>query len=299
MCIRDSYTTTPVTPVGQTLFGVGCGLLTVLLRYFGSYPDGVGWAILTMNCCVWLLDRAALPRRFGVGRFEAVRGWVAQLRASAAAIHFVPPKVKFLARAGDGTMPGEGYLDELRGSVRQWAALAAVFAVTCGMVFGVHRVTDYAAVRAETSAQQTLLAQVMPQATVRSETPYRAPGALSITAGYNDGGLVGYCVEVQANGFGGVLTAVVGVNTNGEVTGVAVTDHRETVGVGTQATESGYLSQYTGRSGTIRPSGPNAVEAVSGATATSEAVTACVNQALAIVASLDTEGEVDYVDGEV
>ena len=110
---------------------------------------------------------------------------------------------------------------------------------------------------------------------------------------------MGYCVEVQANGFGGVLTAVVGVNTNGEVTGVAVTDHRETVGVGTQATESGYLSQYTGRSGTIRPSGPNAVEAVSGATATSEAVTACVNQALAIVASLDTEGEVDYVDGEV
>ena len=86
---------------------------------------------------------------------------------------------------------------------------------------------------------------------------------------------------------------------DGQVTGVAVTDHRETVGVGTQATESGYLSQYTGRSGTIRPSGPNAVEAVSGATATSEAVTACVNQALAIVASLDTEGEVDYVDGEV
>ena len=295
----SDYTTTPVTPVGQTLFGMGCGVLTVLLRYFGSYPDGVGWAILTMNCCVWLLDRAALPRRFGVGRFEAVRGWAEHLRASAAAIHFVPPKVKFLARAGDGTMPGEGYLDELRGTVRQLAALAAVFAVTCGMVFGVHRATDYAAVRAETAAQQTLLAQVMPQATVRSETPYRAPGALSITAGYNDSGLVGYCVEVQANGFGGVLTAVVGVNTNGEVTGVAVTDHRETVGVGTQALKSGYLSQYTGRSGTIRTSGSNAVEAVSGATATSEAVTSCVNQALAIVASLDTEGKVDYVDGEV
>ena len=255
--MASDYTTTPVTPVGQTLFGVGCGLLTVLLRYFGSYPDGVGWAILTMNCCVWLLDRAALPRRFGVGRFEAVRGWVAHLRTSAAAIHFVPPKVKFLARAGDGTMPGEGYLDELRGSVRQLAALAVVFAVTCGVVFGVHQATDYAAVRAETAVQQTLLAQVMPQATVRSETPYRAPGALSITAGYNDSGLVGYCVEVQANGFGGVLTAVVGVNTNGEVTGVAVTDHRETVGVGTQALESGYLSQYTGRSGTIRTSGSN------------------------------------------
>lgn len=83
--MASDYTTTPVTPVGQTLFGMGCGVLTVLLRYFGSYPDGVGWAILTMNCCVWLLDRAALPRRFGVGRFEAVRGWAEHLRASAAA----------------------------------------------------------------------------------------------------------------------------------------------------------------------------------------------------------------------
>ena len=147
--------------------------------------------------------------------------------------------------------------------------------------------------------QQELLSQVMPQATMRTETPYRAKGALSITAGYNDQGLVGYCVEVQAHGFGGLLTAVVGVNTNGEVTGVAVTDHKETLDVGTKAMEESYLSQFIGKSGTIRTSGSNAVDAVSGATATSEAVTSCVNQALAIVANLDTEGEVDYADGAV
>ena len=297
--MASDYTTTPVTPLGQTLFGVGCGALTVLLRYFGSYPDGVGWAILTMNCCVWLLDRSAIPRRFGLGRFARARAWVGELKESAAAIRFVPPKLKFLARAGEGTMPGEGYLDELRGKVRQWGAVAGVFLVVCGAVFGAHRLTDYAAVRAETEAQEALLAQVMPQATMRTETPYRAAGALSITAGYNDSGLVGYCVEVQANGFGGLLTAVVGVNTNGEVTGVAVTSHRETEGVGTDAMTEEYLSQYVGKSGTIRSSGNNAVDAVSGATATSQAVTACVNQALAIVANLDTEGSVSYVDGEV
>ena len=122
---------------------------------------------------------------------------------------------------------------------------------------------------------------------------------MSITAGYNEQGLVGYCVEVQAHGFGGLLTAVVGVNTNGEVTGVAVTDHKETLDVGTKAMEESYLSQFIGKSGTIRTSGSNAVDAVSGATATSGAVTSCVNQALAIVANLDTEGEVDYADGEV
>ena len=47
-------TTSPVTPRGQILFGVGCGLLTVLLRSCSSYPEGVGWAILTMNCCCLL-----------------------------------------------------------------------------------------------------------------------------------------------------------------------------------------------------------------------------------------------------
>ena len=64
--MASDYTTTPVTPVGQTLFGVGCGLLTVLLRYFGPSPDGVGWAILTMNCCVWLIDKVGKPGRYGV-----------------------------------------------------------------------------------------------------------------------------------------------------------------------------------------------------------------------------------------
>ena len=297
--MASDYTTTPVTPLGQTLFGVGCGLLTVLLRYFGSYPDGVGWAILTMNCCVWLMDRAAFPRRFGMGRFARLQVWGQQLKQSASAIRFVRPRIKLLARAGDGTMPGEGYLDELKVKVRQWGALGGVVLAVCVVIFGVHRATDYAAVRAETEAQEALLAQVMPQATVRTETPYRSPGALSITAGYNDSGLVGYCVEVQAYGFGGPLTAVVGVNTNGEVTGVAITQHRETKGMGTDAMTDSHLSQYVGKSGTIRTQGNNSVDAVSGATATSEAITSCVNQALAIVANLDTEEGVEYVDGEV
>ncbi len=297
--MASDYTTTPVTPRGQILFGVGCGLLTVLLRYFGSYPDGVGWAILTMNCCVWLLDRTGMPRRFGVTPFAATRERLTHIRASLAEIKFVKPQLRFLSRAGEGTMPGEGYLDELRVKVRHGGVLAVAVALMAGLVFGVHQLTDFATVRTETQLQQELLSQVMPQATIRTETPYRASGALSITAGYNNSGLVGYCVEVQAHGFGGLMTAVVGVNTNGEVTGVAVTSHNETLSVGTQALESDYLDQYKGKSGTIRASGSNAVDTISGATATCDAITDCVNQALSIVANLDTEGVTEYVDGEV
>ena len=60
-----------------------------------------------------------------------------------------------------------------------------------------------------------------------------------------------------------------------------------------------YLDQYVGRSGTIRMSGSNCVDAVSGATATSKAITAGVNRALAIVANLDPEDDQPYEDGEV
>ena len=180
-CLMASdYTTTPVTPLGQTIFGVGCGRAHRTARYFGSYPDGVGWAILTMNCCVWLMDRAAIPRRFGMGRFALVRSWGQQLKESVSTIHFVPPKLKFLARAGEGTMPGEGYLDELKGKVRQWAALGGVAPGRVPDDLRCPPGTDYAAVRAETEAQEALLDQVMPQATVRTETPIMPPGPLAL-----------------------------------------------------------------------------------------------------------------------
>lgn len=146
-------------------------------------------------------------------------------------------------------------------------------------IYGVHRFTDLDTVRAENQHQQQLLAQVMPQAAFSSETPYRANGALSITAGYSSSNeLLGYCVEVQAQGFGGVITMQVGVDLNGQVTGVAVTDHKETQSVGTNAMTPEALSRYIGKSGTIRTSGSNSVDAVSGATATSQAITDGVNR---------------------
>ncbi|MCL2084380.1 MAG: RnfABCDGE type electron transport complex subunit D [Oscillospiraceae bacterium] len=63
--MATDYSTSPVTRRGQVLFGVGCGLLTVFIRFFGSLPEGVCFSILIMNACAWLLDKAGRPRRFG------------------------------------------------------------------------------------------------------------------------------------------------------------------------------------------------------------------------------------------
>ena len=63
--MATDYSTSAVTPVGQLLYGVGCGALTVLLRYYGLFPEGVTYAILLMNALVWILDRYTPLRRFG------------------------------------------------------------------------------------------------------------------------------------------------------------------------------------------------------------------------------------------
>ena len=66
--MATDYSTAPAAPRGQLLYGVGCGVLTVLFRYFGLFPGGVTYAILLMNAAVWALDQVAAPRRFGAAK---------------------------------------------------------------------------------------------------------------------------------------------------------------------------------------------------------------------------------------
>ncbi len=63
--MATDYVTSPVTARGRLIFGVGCGLVTLLFRYFSSYPEGVSFSILVMNALVWYIDRFTRPRIFG------------------------------------------------------------------------------------------------------------------------------------------------------------------------------------------------------------------------------------------
>lgn len=66
--MATDYVTSPVTSRGQIIYAVGCGALTVFLRYFGVYPEGVSFAILIMNAFAALIDKAGMPHRFGTPR---------------------------------------------------------------------------------------------------------------------------------------------------------------------------------------------------------------------------------------
>ncbi|MBU1726492.1 MAG: RnfABCDGE type electron transport complex subunit D [Candidatus Omnitrophica bacterium] len=64
--MATDYVTSPLTKQGQLVFGVGCGLITFVIRRFGGYPEGVSYSILIMNAVVPLIDRYVRPRVYGV-----------------------------------------------------------------------------------------------------------------------------------------------------------------------------------------------------------------------------------------
>ena len=68
--MATDYATSPVTKPGQLIFGIGCGLLTGFIRRFGSYPEGVCYSILIMNCNTWLLDKYIRPTIYGAVKKE-------------------------------------------------------------------------------------------------------------------------------------------------------------------------------------------------------------------------------------
>lgn len=63
--MATDYVTSPMTAKGQIIFAIGCGIITSLIRMFGSYPEGVSFAIIIMNLFVPLIDRYTIPKAFG------------------------------------------------------------------------------------------------------------------------------------------------------------------------------------------------------------------------------------------
>jgi Na+-translocating ferredoxin:NAD+ oxidoreductase subunit D len=63
--MATDYVTSPITPRGRVIFGVGCGIITMLIRLYGGYPEGCSYSILLMNVATPLIDRLTRPKLFG------------------------------------------------------------------------------------------------------------------------------------------------------------------------------------------------------------------------------------------
>ena len=163
--------------------------------------------------------------------------------------------------------------------------ICAVVALLLGVVNSVTK-----PIIEEFQAEKTAAAmgQVLPADEYQKmETAY--PNVTALHRALSGGEEIGYVVEVTSSGFGGTLSMVVGVDMDGAVTGVSVTDNSETANIGTKVVnDQTVLDRFIGMShadGEITVnSGSNRFDGVSGATVSSKGVTAGVNTALAAVA---------------
>ena len=136
-------------------------------------------------------------------------------------------------------------------------------------------IAEQIAQKAESAMRQVLEAD--------SYAPLDVPEDSAVTAAYRAGDK-GYVVRVAPNGFGGAIDMMVGVDVSGAVTGVAIVSQSETASLGANCTREDFRAQFTGKTGTLSVSKDGGeIEALTGATVTSRAVTEGVNTALEFV----------------
>ena len=71
--MATDYTTSPINKKGKIVFGIGCGLLTCIIRLYCSVPEGVSYSILLMNIACPLIEKITAPRYFGFTKEKKVK----------------------------------------------------------------------------------------------------------------------------------------------------------------------------------------------------------------------------------
>jgi len=148
------------------------------------------------------------------------------------------------------------------------------------------------------------LQMMLPGATEFTVEPYAGEDANIVSVHKAD---IGYVIETCTYGYAGEITVLVGVSTEGKVTGLVVRDQSETVGLGAKVLrDTDFLAQFLNQSGTFAIGAPGAdafsgatgeaatgeetyVDGITGATVTSKAIARCVNSAVAYVTGADVE----------
>lgn len=159
-------------------------------------------------------------------------------------------------------------------------SLAVICALVAAMLGAVNAVTR-TKIADNTEREKELAIQEIFGSGTQIEEYTDFPEAESMQAYliYKGGMLYGYCADVTSSGFGGPINMMVGVDYTGAVCGVNIVSMSETAGLGSKTNTPGFLEQFVGKIGNL--SVGNGIDAISGATISSKAVTAGVNSALA------------------
>ena len=267
--------TSPITGIGQLVFGAIVGLLAGLFRVFGSSADSVSYAIIFSNLLVPFIDKFCIPKPLGY-RFEGRSPYRIPIR--------VPKQAVRLTIITLAAGLGLSYVYSITKDKIEEQALAAKAAsyqevLPEAVSFGFDDAMKAAVDALDGQAYNT--------------SAYGRTYINEAVVGKDaSGSVLGHVISVtSAEGFDGNITMSVGIAPDGTMTGISFTELNETAGMGMRAAEPAFMDQFAGiqadqltlnKSGNA--SGNGEVNSVSGATITSTAVVNAVNTALAFFA---------------
>lgn len=160
-----------------------------------------------------------------------------------------------------------------------------VICAVCSLLLGLVNMITAGPIAAGTKAKTDAAMQAVLLSDSYDELSYTGGDAL-VSAVYKAGD-AGWVVLVAPSGFGGAINMVVGVNADGSVSGVSIIKMAETSGLGANASKESFREQFVGQSGTLSVTKDGgSIDALTGATITSRAVTNGVNAALEAVKAL-------------
>jgi len=251
--------TTPVTKVGRWVFGIGAGALVVLIRLKAGLPEGVMYSILLMNAVTPLISRYTRPRQFGERR---------------------PYR-----RAQRGTS-----------TVHMVLVLGVIGVFAGASLAGMHLWTRARIAENERAELEDKVGELFAGSGVASRQ--LADGSILYEAKDPQGGLVGYAFLATGMGYQGDITLVVGVEPNlRRMVGLGVMPTSETPGLGKRIEDAEFRGQFAGLdvSGTVglvrgKRRAKNEISAISGATVSSTAVVDILNERMAEIRQLLSEG---------
>ena len=267
--MATDYVTSPVSRLGQFIYGCLIGILGGLFRLKGNTADSFSYAIIIGNVCSPLIDTYIVQKPF------AYRKMIGRTRKTRKEPFRIPRPV---------------------------IALTLIAAIAGVALSGVYSMTK------DTIEEQKLLAEaasykeVCPEAET-FEISDTAKAKLEELNGANwgtdfgatrineafvgkdaSGNLAGYALSVSSKGFGGDVTMALGLTPDGKVSKIAFTELNETAGLGMRADEDAFKDQFPGKSGSVSlvkgDAGEDQISAITGATVTSTAVTNALNAGL-------------------
>ena len=270
--MATDYVTSPVSRLGQTVYGVLIGVLGALFRIYGSAADSFSYSIIIANLFVPLIDTYIISKPYAFRKKalrlqagEALKPFFQRIPRPVIALGIIV-LIAGVALSGVYSMTADTIAEQ-----KEKAAWAAYQTVVPGAV-------EFAAVPAAEEVKGQVYGSSFGRVTIDQ----------AVEGKDENGETLGWAVAVtSAEGYEGNISLSVGISADGTVNGISFTDLHETPGKGSVWSEEKYQGQFAGRSVSafkLLPGGgsaaPDEIDGVAGATISSRAVVNAVNAAL-------------------